>query len=360
MDNSQSSVSKATAQPPPANSKTTANATALETLEAARSRAMAQKQPAHNAAALKSVPIDVIDLDSDSDQPPALRPPPRRAATPAHMRMDAETSTLALRSSGTVPTTPGKMDESVVARSGGGGGGGGGASAGKEEPLDVEDAMDPLSHLSSIFDKIRKQVIEWGEDANWKIDVFLLPNEDQANGSTPDATPTIQPSQPSQVPPPRDAQLSIPERAGRATRMSPTSFHLREPSPPPMDLENNCQNSDQNIEPAQPPPSTSANMLPATVDERRLLNLQEADIADLGEAQAKRALSSAIHSIRVQRDLLFQYMQDLDSMQRLSAKRERDAEARLEVEKQIMERNALVLSKKWQDATVTLMYKDRE
>ncbi|KAG0052504.1 hypothetical protein BGZ83_002489 [Gryganskiella cystojenkinii] len=40
------------------------------------------------------------------------------------------------------------------------------------------DRLDPLSHLGSIFDKIRKQVIEWGEDANWKIDVFLLPNEE--------------------------------------------------------------------------------------------------------------------------------------------------------------------------------------
>jgi len=46
------------------------------------------------------------------------------------------------------------------------------------ESADSTESLDPLSHLTHIFDKIRKQVIEWGEDANWKIDVFLLPNED--------------------------------------------------------------------------------------------------------------------------------------------------------------------------------------
>jgi hypothetical protein len=44
--------------------------------------------------------------------------------------------------------------------------------------VEVSDMMDPLSHLYHIFEKIKKQVIEWGEDANWKIDVFLLPNEE--------------------------------------------------------------------------------------------------------------------------------------------------------------------------------------
>lgn len=105
--------------------------------------------------------------------------------------------------------------------------------SGHEEPLDVEDALDPLSHLSSIFDKIRKQVIEWGEDANWKIDVFLLPNEDQANGqSTPISTPKLPPSQPPNQPPlPHHPQAPLVDHGNR--QRIPGPYPARELSPPP-------------------------------------------------------------------------------------------------------------------------------
>ncbi|KAF9215109.1 hypothetical protein BGZ59_002266 [Podila verticillata] len=270
-----------------------------------------------------SEPIHIIDLDSEPEEAPSSKP-----------RAIAETST----STTTTTQPPGDTDEAMTAVSG------------LEEPLDVEDALDPLSHLSSIFDKIRKQVIEWGEDANWKIDVFLLPNEDQANGqSTPVSTPKLPPSLPPSQPPPHHPQTPLVDHANR--QRIPGPYPGREISPPPA-----MDRGARRYPLAAPPP----HMPPSSLDERRLLNLQEADIVSMTMMQAKRALSSAVHHIRAQKDLLYQYMQDLDAMQRLSAKRERDAEARLEVEKQIMERNAAVLSKKWQEAAVNLKDKDRE
>ncbi|KAG0337082.1 hypothetical protein BG000_005853 [Podila horticola] len=266
-----------------------------------------------SAPKLKSEPIHVIDLDSEPEEASSSKP-----------RAVAETSTSA-----TTPRPPGDTDEVMTAVSG------------HEEPLDVEDALDPLSHLSSIFDKIRKQVIEWGEDANWKIDVFLLPNEDQANGqSTPISTPKLPPSQPPNQPPlPHHPQAPLVDHGNR--QRIPGPYPVRELSPPP------AMDRGARRYPVPPP-----HMPPSSLDERRLLNLQEPDIVSMTMMQAKRALSSAVHHVRAQKDLLYQYMQDLDAMQRLSAKRERDAEARLEVEKQIMERNAAVLSKKWQEAAM--------
>lgn len=196
------------------------------------------------------------------------------------------------------------------------------AVSGHEEPLDVEDALDPLSHLSSIFDKIRKQVIEWGEDANWKIDVFLLPNEDQANGqSTPISTPKLPPSQPSNQPPlPHHPQAPLVDHGNR--QRIPGPYPVRELSPPPaMDRGNlvptmhliglaSCAEmriklSSQTGHPngstfffffsknelgARRYPVPPPHMPPSSLDERRLLNLQEPDIVSMTMMQAKRAV----------------------------------------------------------------------
>ncbi|KAF9291057.1 hypothetical protein BGZ74_000413 [Mortierella antarctica] len=312
MENSPSLAPNATNPPP--NTTTTATSTTLESPSIPQPTAPASTSAeASSAPKLKSEPIHIIDLDSEPEE-----------ASSSKSKAIAETST-----STTTTRPPGETDEEMTAVSG------------HEEPLDVEDALDPLSHLSSIFDKIRKQVIEWGEDANWKIDVFLLPNEDQANGqSTPISTPKLPPSQPPNQPPlPHHPQAPLVDHGNR--QRIPGPYPARELSPPP------AMDRGARRYPAPPP-----HMPPSSLDERRLLNLQEADIVSMTMMQAKRALSSAVHHVRAQKDLLYQYMQDLDAMQRMSAKRERDAEARLEVEKQIMERNAAVLSKKWQEAAM--------
>ncbi|KAI1304439.1 hypothetical protein EDD11_005100 [Mortierella claussenii] len=148
--------------------------------------------------------------------------------------------------------------------------------------VEMPESLDPLSHLSHIFEKIRKQVIEWGEDANWKIDVFLLPNEENSLNSTGPA----------------------------------------------------------------PGPSTPS----AAMD----------TIAHDATPTGRMGLTLAVRQVREQQELLSRTIQDLDSIQRVSAKKERDAEARLDVERRIMERDALVLSQKWKDAVYNAMEKDRE
>ncbi|KAG0285972.1 hypothetical protein BGZ96_009865 [Linnemannia gamsii] len=209
------------------------------------------------------------------------------------------------------------------------------------------ESLDPLSHLTHIFDKIRKQVIEWGEDANWKIDVFLLPNEDGA--PTPGLPPhdpqllSQGPATPARVPapPPRIDLTGSPPRfpsgaqdmdVGRSSGPGSRGFALQ---PPPTDL-----------------PLSKSLGVPGSLNEQEIKRMSEAD--------AKRMLSLATRQIREQQESLSQAILDLESMQRLSAKREREAEARLEVEKQIMERDAFILSKKLRETSLTLAEKDRE
>ncbi|KAG0032421.1 hypothetical protein BGZ82_006552 [Podila clonocystis] len=324
MENSPSLAPNATNPPP--NTTTTATSTTLDSPSIPQPTAPTTiAAPASTSAEASSAPkpksesIHIIDLDSEPEE-----------ASPSKPRTIAETSSTA------AAQPPGDTDEIMA------------AASGHEEPLDVEDALDPLSHLSSIFDKIRKQVIEWGEDANWKIDVFLLPNEDQANGqSTPILTPKLPPSQPPNQPLlPHHPQAPLVDHSNR--QRIPGPYPGREMSPPP------AMDRGARRYPVPPP-----HMPPSSLDERRLLNLQEADIVSMTMLQAKRALSSAVHHIRAQKDLLYQYMQDLDAMQRLSAKRERDAEARLEVEKQIMERNAAMNDVQAQLETGKRLIKER-
>ncbi|KAG0210810.1 hypothetical protein BGX28_008946 [Mortierella sp. GBA30] len=80
----------------------------------------------------------------------------------------------------------------------------------------------------------------------------------------------------------------------------------------------------------------------------------------MSEPEAKRLLTLACRQIRDQQESLGQLSRDLDALQRLSAKRERDAESRLEVERRILERDAMVLSKKWKETSLSLIEKDRE
>ncbi|KAF9901081.1 hypothetical protein EC991_006546 [Linnemannia zychae] len=223
----------------------------------------------------------------------------------------------------------------------------GSPSAETAEAAESSESLDPLSHLTHIFDKIRKQVIEWGEDANWKIDVFLLPNEDSA------PTPGL---------PPHDPQLlsqgpATPARAAVATpRIDLTGSPPRFPSGVKDVDMGRPSGSESRGFALQPPPTD----LPLSKTLGVPGSLSEQEINHLSEAEAKRLLSLATRQIRDQQDSLSQAILDLESMQRLSAKREREAEARLEVEKQIMERDAFVLSKKLRETSITLMEKDRE
>ncbi|KAF9118321.1 hypothetical protein BGW39_001289 [Mortierella sp. 14UC] len=191
------------------------------------------------------------------------------------------------------------------------------------------------------------QVIEWGEDANWKIDVFLLPNEDGA------PTPGL---------PPHDPQLlsqgpATPARTAVATpRIDLTGSPPRFPGgAKDMDVGRPSGSGSRGFA-LQPPPTDS----PLSMSSGVPGSLGEQEIKHLSEAEAKRMLSLATRQIREQQESLSQAILDLESMQRLSAKREREAEARLEVEKQIMERDAFVLSKKLRETSITLMEKDRE
>ncbi|KAF9088596.1 hypothetical protein BGX29_000205 [Mortierella sp. GBA35] len=207
---------------------------------------------------------------------------------------------------------------------------------------DPSQTLDPLSHLTHIFDKIRKQVIEWGEDANWKIDVFLLPNED--GGPTPGQTT------------PHDPQLLSqgPATPARAPRIDLTDSPRRYPNGP-QDLEVERSSGARGFA-LQPPPTD----LPLSKSVGIPGSLSEQEISRMSETEAKRMLSLATRQIREQQESLSQAILDLEAMQRHSAKREREAEARLEVEKQIMERDAFILSKKLRETSITLMEKDRE
>ncbi|KAH7047207.1 hypothetical protein BKA57DRAFT_465327 [Linnemannia elongata] len=215
------------------------------------------------------------------------------------------------------------------------------------EATDSAESLDPLSHLTHIFDKIRKQVIEWGEDANWKIDVFLLPNEDGA------PTPGL---------PPHDPQLLSQGPATPARVPVPTPRIDLTGSPPrfpggaqDMDIGRPLGPGSRGFA-LQPPPTD----LPLSKSLGVPGSLSEQEIKRMSESEAKRMLALATRQIREQQESLAQAILDLESMQRLSSKREREAEARLEVEKQIMERDAFILSKKLRETSLTLAEKDRE
>ncbi|KAF9985093.1 hypothetical protein BGZ75_003357 [Mortierella antarctica] len=206
--------------------------------------------------------------------------------------------------------------------------------AAPEAVAETSETVDPLSHLSHIFDKIRRQVVEWGEDANWKIDVFLLPTEDGA------PAPGL-PIPNSPIPPPLvKADLAPSPRRSFMDNKEPNMDHGRGFSgfalqPPPIDL-----------------PLPIAESVPPA--------LRDSDIQSMSEAEAKRLLSLACRQIREQQESLAQLSRDLDALRRMSAKRERDAESRLEVERRIMERDAMVLSRKWKETSLSLIEKDRE
>ncbi|KAF9994419.1 hypothetical protein BGZ65_009954, partial [Modicella reniformis] len=183
--------------------------------------------------------------------------------------------------------------------------------------VEVSDVMDPLSHLSHIFEKIRKQVIEWGEDANWKIDVFLLPNED---GTTPSGAPV--PPQSMSGPPLRPYGVSSIPPSGSAKGPRLDMGSPRRPGQGTQDIEmGQGTRSPRFI--LQPPP----NDLPIT-GEIIPSSLQEKDIGNMSESEAKRM--------------------------------EREAEARLDVERQNIERDAFILHKKWKDASFLLKEKELE
>ncbi|KAF9425234.1 hypothetical protein BGZ94_007722 [Podila epigama] len=214
-----------------------------------------------------------------------------------------------------------------------------------EEPLDVEDAQDPLSHLTSIFDKIRQQVIEWGETANWKIDVFLLPNDDQSNehgdsSSTPISSANPQPPSslpPSKAqPPPSKSQPPAPQPQSQSQSQSlhpsgNTTADRMEFSGQRSIHETGSkdQASDRGSWGLLQPP-------PLHPDERRIMNMQEHDVMNMSESQAKKSLVNAIRFLRKERDLVNQYSQDLDVMLRFNARRERDADVRLATEKPML------------------------
>ncbi|KAG9061404.1 hypothetical protein KI688_007390 [Linnemannia hyalina] len=268
----------------------------------------------------------------------APAPAPVAAPAPAPATVVAPINNKDNNTAATVTTTTAAADEQTNRT--------GTPIAESAEAMDSAESLDPLSHLTHIFDKIRKQVIEWGEDANWKIDVFLLPNEDgvptpglphdpQLLSQGP-ATPARAP-----VPTPRIDLTGSPPRfpggaqdmdVGRALGPGSRGFALQ---PPPTDL-----------------PLSKSLGVPGSLNEQ--------EIGRMNENEAKRMLALATRQIREQQESLAQAILDLESMQRLSAKREREAEARLEVEKQIMERDAFILSKKLRETSLTLAEKDRE
>ncbi|KAF9959730.1 hypothetical protein BGZ70_008767 [Mortierella alpina] len=209
--------------------------------------------------------------------------------------------------------------------------------AAPEAVAETSETVDPLSHLSHIFDKIRRQVVEWGEDANWKIDVFLLPTEDgaPAPGLPIPNSPIPPPSVKADLAPsPRRSFMDNkePNMDHAATGRGFSGFALQ---PPPIDL-------------------------PLSIAERVPPALRDSDIQSMSESETKRLLSLACRQIREQQESLAQLSRDLDALRRMSAKRERDAESRLEVERRIMERDAMVLSRKWKETSLSLIEKDRE
>ncbi|KAF9189993.1 hypothetical protein BGZ51_009055 [Haplosporangium sp. Z 767] len=175
--------------------------------------------------------------------------------------------------------------------------------------VEVSDSLDPLSHLTHIFEKIRKQVIEWGEDANWKIDVFLLPNED-GTASTPGLAMGSDTQLLSPAPPPASApRIDLTDSPRRQVKEI-------------KDVDKGHATKALGFE-LQPPP----NDLPFFTKEK-ILSLKETDISSLSESEAKRMLSLATRQLHEQREFTSRVMHDLDSLQRISARRERDAEAR--------------------------------
>ncbi|KAG0279267.1 hypothetical protein BGZ95_001797 [Linnemannia exigua] len=287
------------------------------------------------------------DMRMESASMSSQSPPPsgnRLAAQPTNLVTPATaaavTSVEVAPTSHTTVTTATTTDDEPTNRPGTPG-------AETTEAAESAESLDPLSHLTHIFDKIRKQVIEWGEDANWKIDVFLLPNEDGA------PTPGL---------PPHDPQLlsqgpATPARATVATpRIDLTGSPPRFPSgTKDIDVGRSSGSGSRGFA-LQPPP----NDLPLSKGLGVPGSLSEHEIKHMSEAEAKRMLSLATRQIQVQQESLSQAVSDLESMQRLSAKREREAEARLEVEQQLMKRDAIVLSKKLRETSITLMEKDRE
>ncbi|KAF9437113.1 hypothetical protein BGZ76_001943 [Entomortierella beljakovae] len=263
------------------------------------------------------LPAGSTAATSLSPQLPQL--PPLQQSPPSLQQQRAMTSSPASVSTPTAPTAP--PTAPVV---------------------EISDTLDPLSHLSHIFEKIRKQVIEWGEDANWKIDVFLLPNEDGTpNSGTSNSAP---PSATTRSAPHDTAPRRIEPRANSPSQIIE------------IDSDNGKYRSSPHFA-LQPPPS---DLPPLIAGEGVPTSLTEQDIEKMTESEAKQTLSLAIRQIRVHQDSLAQAIQDLESVQRVSAEKERDAEARLDVEKTLMERDAAVLSRKWKDAENVLMEKERE
>ncbi|KAG0256366.1 hypothetical protein BG011_004596 [Mortierella polycephala] len=207
--------------------------------------------------------------------------------------------------------------------------------------VEVSDSLDPLSHLTHIFEKIRKQVIEWGEDANWKIDVFLLPNED-GSASTPGLAMGSDTQILSPVPPPAAAPridlTDSPRRQVKEIKDVDKSHATKalgfELQPPPNDLQ--------------------------LITKEKVLSLKEADISNLSESETKRMLSLAVRQLHEQREFTSRVMHDLDSLQRMSARRERDVEARLDAERRLIERDNVILSRKWDETSRLLKERDRE
>ncbi|KAF9196483.1 hypothetical protein BGZ50_000103 [Haplosporangium sp. Z 11] len=207
--------------------------------------------------------------------------------------------------------------------------------------VEVSDSLDPLSHLTHIFEKIRKQVIEWGEDANWKIDVFLLPNED-GTASTPGLAMGSDTQLLSPAPPPASApRIDLTDSPRRQVKEI-------------KDVDKGHATKALGFE-LQPPP----NDLPFFTKEK-ILSLKETDISSLSESEAKRMLSLATRQLHEQREFTSRVMHDLDSLQRISARRERDAEARLDAERRLIERDNVILSRKWEETSRLLKERDRE
>ncbi|KAF9920353.1 hypothetical protein FBU30_009839 [Linnemannia zychae] len=282
--------------------------------------------PLDRLSPLLSTQEQILALLSAANPPP---PPPPAPLPPAPLPPSTDSKQEQVTRMESAPVRPGTPIEEIA------------------ETTESGESLDPLSHLTHIFDKIRKQVIEWGEDANWKIDVFLLPNEDGA------PTPGL---------PPHDPQLlsqgpATPVRPPAAIpRIDLTGSPPRFPGGPhDIDMVHSSAPGSRGFA-LQPPPSDLSLSKGLGLPE----SLTEHDIKRMNEAEAKQMLSLAIRQIREQQESLSQATLDLESMQRLSAKREREAEARLEVEKQIMERDAFVLSRKLRETSITLMEKDRE
>ncbi|GJJ77881.1 hypothetical protein EMPS_10240 [Entomortierella parvispora] len=254
----------------------------------------------------------------------------------------------------------------------------------------VSGPMDPLSHLSTIFDKIRRQVIEWGEDANWKIDVFLLPNDEPGSASgeapTPPAplfppaahhtpahpharsnapphhySPSPQPPHGS-YPPPSTSRHGPPPHYGPPPHPPPFSGPPnRRAPPPPRDQLSSARGLPATERPGtenpsfvlQPPPSD----LPG---EDNPASLVDDTINAMSEVDAKKMLSVAVRQIREQQTTIAETAQSFEAIQRHSAQRERDLTLRLEAEKAVMERDAAVLAQKWKESSASLLERDNE